>query len=84
VMLLRAIKGRSMFLGSKDHFAVRLKLAGWSTKRIVLSAYLAGLCLGIAAICNMFLPTESSIVLYCTISAIFVLLGWRLARIKVT
>jgi UDP-GlcNAc:undecaprenyl-phosphate/decaprenyl-phosphate GlcNAc-1-phosphate transferase len=83
VMLLRAINGRSMFLGSKDHFAVRLKLAGWSTKRIVLSAYAAGLCLGIAAICNMFLPTESSIVLYCTISAIFVLLGWRLARIKV-
>ena len=48
VMLLRAINGRSMFLGSKDHFAVRLKLAGWSTKKIVLSAYAASLCLGIS------------------------------------
>jgi UDP-GlcNAc:undecaprenyl-phosphate/decaprenyl-phosphate GlcNAc-1-phosphate transferase len=83
VMLLRAINGRSMFLGSKDHFAVRLKCAGWSTKRIVLSAYAAGLCLGLAAMCNIFMPTESSIALYCTIATVFVLLGWRLARIKV-
>ena len=83
VMLLRAINGRSMFLGSKDHFAVRLKSAGWSINRIVLTAYSVALLLGISAIFNMFLPTESSVILYVLVSAIFVLVGWRLSRIKV-
>ena len=83
VMLLRAINGRSMFLGSKDHFAVRLKYAGWSTARIVLCAYAAGLFLGGVAIFNMFLPTQSSVVLYSILSAMCVILGWRLSKIKV-
>ena len=84
VMLLRAIKGKSMFLGSKDHFAVRLKHSGWSVKKIVLTAYGAGLFLGSIAMFNMFLPTQSSIVLYCILSAMVVVLGWRLAKIQVT
>ena len=83
VMLLRAINGRSMFLGSKDHFAVRLRIAGWPIARIVLCAYAAGLILGSIALINMFLPTQSSIVLYAIISALCVILGWRLSRIKV-
>jgi UDP-GlcNAc:undecaprenyl-phosphate/decaprenyl-phosphate GlcNAc-1-phosphate transferase len=84
VMLLRAIKGRSMFLGSKDHFAVRLKLAGWSVARIVIYAYLAAALLGGVALVNMYLPSQTSIILYCILSFLIVLLGWRLAKIKVT
>jgi UDP-GlcNAc:undecaprenyl-phosphate GlcNAc-1-phosphate transferase len=83
VMLLRAIKGRSMFLGSKDHFAVRLKIAGWSIARIVLLAYLIGGFLGGLALFNMFLPREASLTLYSIVLGFFVLLGWRLSRIDV-
>jgi UDP-GlcNAc:undecaprenyl-phosphate GlcNAc-1-phosphate transferase len=83
VMLLRAIHGRSMFLGSKDHFAIRLKMAGWSTKKIVLAAYITGSFLGGVALFNMYLPTESSIIVYCILCGVFVILGWRLARINV-
>ena len=83
VMLLRAIRGRSMFLGSKDHFAVRLKYAGWSIKKIVIAAYVAGLFLGTVALFNMFLPSQASIILYSILSFAFVVIGWRLARIKV-
>jgi len=83
VMLLRAMKGRSMFLGSKDHFAVRLRIAGWSITRIVLLSYLVALCLGGLALYNMYLPKEASIVLYSSISVFFILLGWRLSKIKV-
>jgi UDP-GlcNAc:undecaprenyl-phosphate GlcNAc-1-phosphate transferase len=82
VMILRALKGRSMFLGSNDHFAVRLRIRGWSTARIVLVAYFVAILLGGLAIYNMFLPPDASIILYSVISAIFILLGWRLARIK--
>src|SRR5262249_34699520 len=35
VSILRVAKGKSPFLGSKDHFAVRLKTAGWPVTRIV-------------------------------------------------
>jgi len=83
VMLLRALHGRSMFLGSKDHFAVRLQIAGWSTARIVLVAYAVALALGGLALYNMFLQPEVSIALYTTIAGLFILLGWRLAKIKV-
>jgi len=83
VMLLRALHGRSMFLGSKDHFAVRLQIAGWSTARIVLVAYAVALALGGLALYNMFLQPEVSIALYTTVAGLFILLGWRLANIKV-
>ena len=84
VMLLRAIKGRSMFLGSKDHFAVRMQIAGWSTARIVLLAYFIAVMLGGIALVNMFLPREASIAVYSAVAAFFILFGWRLSRIKVT
>ena len=41
VMILRLLKGRSPFLGSKDHFAIRLKFAGWPITRIVIGSYVA-------------------------------------------
>jgi UDP-GlcNAc:undecaprenyl-phosphate GlcNAc-1-phosphate transferase len=46
VAALRLRKGRSPFLGSKDHFALRLETAGWSRGAIVLFATLASLALG--------------------------------------
>ncbi len=84
VMLLRALKGKSMFLGSRDHFAVRLKAAGWSTAKIVLTSYLAGLFLGGIALLNMFVHAEYSVVLYSLIVILFILAGWRLSRIQVS
>lgn len=84
VMLLRAIKGRSIFLGSKDHFAVRLQIAGWPTTRIVVVAYIVSLLLGTLALYNMYLPREASIFLYSTVGVFFILLGWRLSKIQVS
>ncbi len=46
VAALRLRKGRSPFLGSKDHFALRLETAGWSRRAIVLFAALASVALG--------------------------------------
>ncbi|MBI5191538.1 MAG: undecaprenyl/decaprenyl-phosphate alpha-N-acetylglucosaminyl 1-phosphate transferase [Nitrospirae bacterium] len=41
VMFFRFRKGISMFHGSNDHFAIRLKRLGWPVRRIVVASYLA-------------------------------------------
>lgn len=83
VMILRALKRRSMFLGSKDHYAVRLRSLGWSTGKIVFCSYGIALILGALAILNIYLPFRGSVLLYTSVLAFFLVLGWRLARVRV-
>lgn len=83
VMILRALKGRSVFLGSKDHFAVRLKTIGWSVPRVVLFSYGIAAFLGLFALVNMFMDWRDSFYLYGFVVLFFLLLGAWLARIKV-
>lgn len=42
----RARKGIPFFRGSPDHFAMRLRHAGWSVRRIVLTTYAVAVVLG--------------------------------------
>ena len=83
VMVLRILRGRSPFLGSPDHFAIRLNRKGWPVKRIVLLAYVLAMVLGGLAILNMYLPEESSLALYGSTLLFFIFLGFGLSRIKV-
>jgi UDP-GlcNAc:undecaprenyl-phosphate GlcNAc-1-phosphate transferase len=83
VMILRASKGQSMFLGSKDHFAVRLKTIGWSVQRVVLFSYGIAAMLGLFALVNMFINYHDSFFLYGFVIFFFLLLGAWLSRIKV-
>ncbi|HEY3347408.1 MAG TPA: MraY family glycosyltransferase [Nitrospirota bacterium] len=39
VMYLRSRKGKSVFRGSNDHFAIRLKKIGWPVRKIVIASY---------------------------------------------
>lgn len=48
VSILRIKKGVSPFLGSKDHFALRLETKGFSRKQILLLSYFAAFVLGIS------------------------------------
>ncbi len=50
VMFLRHQKGISMFLGSKDHFALRCLKAGYTIRQIAIMSYAATLLLGGLAI----------------------------------
>jgi UDP-GlcNAc:undecaprenyl-phosphate GlcNAc-1-phosphate transferase len=83
VMILRLIHGRSPFLGSKDHFAVRLKKKGWSATKIVLTSYAISAVLGGGAIVNMFMDGQQSLILYSAVLLFFLVAGWRLSRINV-
>ncbi len=62
VMLVRIRKGISPFLGSPDHFALRLKRIGWSVPAIVGFCCFVTFLLSVMAIWNMFLAPEQSIV----------------------
>jgi UDP-GlcNAc:undecaprenyl-phosphate GlcNAc-1-phosphate transferase len=46
VSILRLSKGMSPFLGSKDHFALRLENIGFSRKQILLISYFFGIIFG--------------------------------------
>lgn len=84
VMVLRILRGRSPFLGSKDHFAVRLKIKGWPVRRIVIMAYSVGLILGSAAMLNLFLLPRRSLILYGIVTVFCIVAGATLTRIKIT
>ncbi len=49
VMILRISRGLSPFLGSKDHFPLRLERLGWTRKTILISALGMGSLFGIGA-----------------------------------
>lgn len=83
VMILRLMQRKSPFLGSKDHFAIRLKIVGWPVSRIVIGSYIAASTLCILALVNMFLPVAYSVVLYVSVAICFLGLGLVLSRIRV-
>ena len=47
LMIVRSMKGISIFRGSHDHFAIRLRRLGWSVERVVLTVYAVGIFLGL-------------------------------------
>jgi UDP-GlcNAc:undecaprenyl-phosphate GlcNAc-1-phosphate transferase len=83
VVILRTLKGRSPFLGSKDHFAIRLKFAGWPVTRIVIGSYVAAALLSVLALVNMYLSFSYSLTLYIFVALGFLGLGVLLARVKI-
>ena len=83
VTIVRMVKGASIFRGSPDHIPLRLRKAGWSVRRIILSAYAISIVMGGLATLNRFLPRWSSLVLLAGSAAFFVMAGLLLARIQV-
>jgi len=83
VSLLRIARGRSPFRGSPDHFAIRLRTAGWSVEGVVNATYAAGFALGVLAIWNLFLTESQSIVLVGGAAASMALAGVGLGLVPV-
>jgi UDP-GlcNAc:undecaprenyl-phosphate GlcNAc-1-phosphate transferase len=82
VSLLRLNQGKSPFLGSKDHFALRLERMGLSRREVVLVAAAAAGALGVGA----FLATQHSLKraleLYALVAAAVLVVGRRLAAVS--
>ena len=81
VMYLRLRKGQSPFLGSKDHFALRLEKLGYSRGKIVFMAASASAFLGFCAFLVTQLSTISAIGVYVVVLAAVLLLSQALAEI---
>ena len=81
VMILRVRKGQSPFLGSKDHFALRLEQLGYGRGAIVLMAAVAA---GFLGFCAFLLTQLNAVWAMCLLLILFIeilLLSQALARV---
>lgn len=83
VVILRIIKKKSPFRGSKDHFAVRMRIAGIPINRIVNISYFLALALAAAGILNIYFSPHQSLFLYSFLFLFFIIFGLFLSKIKV-
>ncbi|MFA5778930.1 MAG: MraY family glycosyltransferase [Elusimicrobiota bacterium] len=82
VMYLRFRKGKSPFLGSKDHFALRLEAVGLTRKNVVILIWLIAVILSFAAFVISRVQLLAAIVIYTIILALAIFGGWKLSKIK--
>ena len=82
VMWLRHQRSISMFLGSKDHYALRCLRVGYSVRQIAIMSYAATLVLGgVALLITQTSPINTFwILLVLGIGAIYI--GWKLSQIE--
>lgn len=81
VMYLRLRKGQSPFLGSKDHFALRLEKLGYTRHTIVLMAAAAAAFLGFLAFLVTQLSLWWALCLYAVVLVEVLLLSRALAEV---
>ena len=82
VMYLRQRRGISMFLGSKDHYALRCRKAGLSVRQIVLLSYAATLLAGATAIWIMYASPLKTVGILAGVAAVVLLIAWKLSQIE--
>lgn len=82
VMIVRLMKGQSPFLGSKDHFALRLEAMGFARHEVVAVAALAAGLLSLCALIVTMVRLPWAIWIYAMVTAYIGLLSWRLYKIE--
>jgi UDP-GlcNAc:undecaprenyl-phosphate GlcNAc-1-phosphate transferase len=63
VMAIRFRRGKPVYFGSPDHFALRLRKLRWSPRRVVLSTYAVAVALGVIALVVMHRPVHIAIMM---------------------
>lgn len=82
VSLVRIEKGKSPFLGSKDHFPLRLEKIGFSRKQILIIVYIVCAVLGIFAYLFVNLSGILSLVILGFIAMFFIFASYKLAKVR--
>ena len=82
VSILRLNQGKSPFLGSKDHFALRLEKMGHPRLRVVAMAAGAAAFLGFCAFLVTQLPLKGAVAVYMLVAVLVAGLGRRMARVE--
>lgn len=81
VSILRLNQGRSPFLGSRDHFALRLERLGFLRGHVVLMAALAAIVFSFCAFLATAYPLKEALALYALVAAVVLWLGRRMALV---
>lgn len=82
VSLLRLNKGKSPFLGSRDHFALRLEKMGFSRGKVVLMAAAAAGFMGFCAFLVTQLTLRGAVVVYVLVASLVAWVGRRMALVE--
>jgi len=83
VMYVRWLRGLPMFLGSLDHFSLRLRQRRLSVPQVVVASYGASAILGGAALAMMFVATETALVIAGVALLLAVVAAVLLKRIEI-
>lgn len=84
VMYIRWLRGIPVFLGSSDHFALRLRHWRLSVPQVVMVSYGAALVLGGVALGMMVMPMKTALVLVGTTTLLSVMAAVWLKRIDMS
>jgi len=80
---MRLRRGHSPFLGSRDHFALRLEIMGFSRRRIVSMTSAVTLMLSVFAWLITQMPLDWGVVIVGVLAAEFLLVGAAISKIKI-
>lgn len=81
VSILRLNQGKSPFLGSKDHFALRLEKLGYTRHQVVLIAAVSAAVLSFCAFLATQYPAQQALAIYLLVAAVLLWIGRRLSLV---
>ena len=84
VMYIRYRRGLSMFRGSNDHFALRLRRWRFSVRQTVLLSYLTGAILGLCALLIIYLSDIHAALMLFILAISILVAGYYLKKIDMT
>ena len=84
VMYIRYRRGLSMFRGSNDHFALRLRRWRFSVRQTVLLSYLTGAILGLCALMIIYLSDIHAALMLFILAISILVAGYYLKKIDMT
>lgn len=84
VMAIRMMKGHSPFMGSKDHFALRLERMGFKRSQILLLCLLAAAFLSICAWLVTRVSTPWAAWIYLVVGSWAGIVAWHITKVDMT
>jgi UDP-GlcNAc:undecaprenyl-phosphate GlcNAc-1-phosphate transferase len=83
VSIMRMLKGKNPFLGSKDHFPLRLEKMGYSRKQILIFVYILSFILGIFSYTIVKINDNISYLIFSFVIVLLVVFSVKLSKVKV-
>ena len=83
VSIMRMLKGKNPFIGSKDHFPLRLEKMGYTRKQILVFVYILSFMLGIFSYTIVKINDNISYLIFSFVILLLFIFSVRLSKVKV-